>query len=184
MSILIQSEPPFFQSPQCTPHGKTYDTWILVSWLSDRDSGSCLGLLLDEFICRLKSGGVMDPGPSYKTLQTNDFRFLNFWKSPLQAQDTVTKLVKILWRLPTLTRCSLPCRGATVLGHYSSARALPSGGSGFWIFAKLHSRPEKLVFEHKWAIFTKFGEIPQMLALFEWPWLPEVQLTWVLFGSD
>ena len=40
---------------------------------------------------------------------------------------------------------------------------------GFWIFAKLHSRPEKWVFEHRWAIFTKFGEIPQMVALFIWP---------------
>ena len=40
---------------------------------------------------------------------------------------------------------------------------------GFWIFAKLHSRPEKWVFEHRWAIFTKFGEIPQTVALFERP---------------
>ena len=35
---IIQSEPPFFQSSQCTRHGKTFDTRILISWLPDRDS--------------------------------------------------------------------------------------------------------------------------------------------------
>ena len=64
--------------------------------------------------------------------------------------------MKILGWLPTLTGCSLPSRGATVLGPCSMARALTS-------------RPEKQVFEHRQAIFTKFGEIPQTVALFEWP---------------
>ena len=85
MCILIQSKPPSFQSPQCTRHGKTFDTRISVSWLPDLDSyavsvwqpgdldsrisgfssevdlgsWSCLGLLLDEYICRLKSGGLL-----------------------------------------------------------------------------------------------------------------------------
>ena len=85
MCILIRSEPPFFQSPQCTCHGKTFDTRISISWLPDLDSyavsvgqpgdldsrisgfssevdlgsWSCLGLLLDKFTCRLKSGGSL-----------------------------------------------------------------------------------------------------------------------------
>ena len=40
---------------------------------------------------------------------------------------------------------------------------------GFWIFEKLHSRPEKWVFEHRWAFFTNFGENPHTVALFERP---------------
>ena len=85
MCILIRSKPPIFQSPQCTRHGKTFDTRISVSWLPDLDSyavsvgqpgdlnsrisgfssevdhgsWSCLGLLLDEYTCRLKSGGLL-----------------------------------------------------------------------------------------------------------------------------
>ena len=193
MSILIQSEPPFFQSPQCTPHGKTYNTWILVSWLSDRDSGSCLGLLLDEFICRLKSGGVMDPGPSYKTLQTNDFRFLNFWKSPFQARDMVIlpKLVKILHSRPEIQSIEQnwwkSCDGYPLWLDVACLPEVPLSWVtvpwqehfilmvlGFWIFAKLHSRPEKWVFEHRQAIFTKFGKIPQTQKSFQ-AWLTGVQ---------
>ena len=51
MCILIRSKPPSFQSPQCTRHGKTFDTRI-----SGFSSEVDLGLLLDEFTCRLKSG--------------------------------------------------------------------------------------------------------------------------------
>ena len=76
MCIHIWSKPTFFQSPESTRHGKTFDTQILVSWLPDlgsyavsvwqpgdlnsRISGfsSEVDLLLDEFICRLKSGGL------------------------------------------------------------------------------------------------------------------------------
>ena len=57
MCILIQSEPSFFQSPQCTRHG------------------SCLGLLLDEFTCRLKSGG------SLLTLFASSHNRGNFYKN-------------------------------------------------------------------------------------------------------
>ena len=38
MCILIRSKPPSFQSPQCTRHGKTFDTRISISWLPDLDS--------------------------------------------------------------------------------------------------------------------------------------------------
>ena len=38
MCILIRSEPPSFQSPQCTRHGKTFDTRISISWLPDLHS--------------------------------------------------------------------------------------------------------------------------------------------------
>ena len=120
--------------------------------------------------------------PKAEVLQIIDFSSFNFWKSPFHAWGIVIlpELVKILWWLPTLTGCSLPSRGATVLGACSMARALHSDGSRFIIFAKPHSRPEKWVFEQRRAIFTKFGEIPHILWMaIAWP--AEVQLTWVLF---
>ena len=54
---------------------------------------------------------------------------------------------------------------------------------GFWIFAKLHSRPEKQVFEHRWAFCHQFWRnstdgCPLWSAIAR---PPEVQLTWVLF---
>ena len=115
----------------------------------------------------------------------NDFRFLNFWKSPYQARDMVIlpELVKILWWFPTLTRCSLPCRGATVLGHYSSPRALPSGGSRFLNFCKT---PLQAWETSVWTQMSNFYQnwrnstdgCPLWMAKAR---LPEVQLTWVLF---
>ena len=50
MCILIQSEPPFFQSPQCTRHGKTFNTQILISWLPDLDSYAVSVGQLGDFI--------------------------------------------------------------------------------------------------------------------------------------
>ena len=99
MCILIRSKPPIFQSPQCTRHGKTFDTRISVSWLPDLDSyavsvgqpgdlnsrisgfssevdhgsWSCLGLLLDEYTCRLKSGGLLLT--EYNFLEKNVTKF-------------------------------------------------------------------------------------------------------------
>ena len=93
--------------------------------------------------------------PKVRALQINDFRFLNFQKSPFEARDIVvfTKLVKILWWLPTLTKCSMPSRGATDLGPYSMARALHSDGSRFLNFQKSPF--------HAWDIvlFTKLVKI-------------------------
>ena len=110
--------------------------------------------------------------PKARALQTNDFSFLNFWKSPFQAWDMVI--------LPKLV---IYC---DVYPLYPAVACLPEVPLswvpvpwqehfilmvlGFWIFAKLHSRPEKQVFEHRWAFFTKAIARP-----------PMVQLTWVLF---
>ena len=120
-----------------------------------------------------------------QALQINDFRFLNFQKSPFQARDIVifTKLVKILWRLPTLTKCSMPFRGATVLGPYSMARALHSDGSRFLNFCKTSLQAWEM---SVWTQMSNFHQIwrnstdgcPLWTAVAQ---PPEVQLTWVLF---
>ena len=129
----------------------------------------------------------MDPGHSQNSevLQTNDFRFLNFQKIPFQARDIVNwaKLLKILWRSPTLTGCSLPSRGATVLGACSMARALHSDGSRFLNFCKT---PLQAWETSVWTQMSDFHQFwrnstdgsPLWMAI---AWPPEVQLTWVLF---
>ena len=91
--------------------------------------------------------------------------------------------MKILWQLTALTGCSLPSRGATVLGHYSSARALPSDGSGFWTFCKTSLQASQM---RVWTQMSNFYQnlrnstdgCPLWMGKAR---LPEVQLTWVLF---
>ena len=93
------------------------------------------------------------------------------------------ELVKILCRLPTLTRCSLPCRGATVLGPCSMARALHYDGSRFLNFCKTPLQAWEM---SVWTQTSNFHQIwrnstdgcPLWIAIAR---LPEVQLTWVLF---
>ena len=120
-----------------------------------------------------------------EALQTNDFWFLNHQKSPFEAKEKVIwiKLAKILWRLSTLTGCSLPSRGATVLSHCSMARALHSDGSRFLNFCKTPLQAWEM---SVWTKTSNFHQIwrnskdgcPLWMAI---AWLPEVQLTWVLF---
>ena len=129
----------------------------------------------------------MDPGHSQNSevLQTNDFRFLNFQKIPFQARDIVnwTKLLKILWHSPTLTGCSLPSRGATVLGACSMARALHSDGSRFLNFCKTPLQAWETSVWIQMSVFHQFWRnstdgCPLWTAIAR---PPEVQLTWVLF---
>ena len=107
--------------------------------------------------------------------------FLNFWKSPFEARDIVvwTKLVKILWRLPILTGCSLPAEVPLSWVPFLWHEHFPLMVLGFWIFAKLHSRPEKQVFEHRQAIFIKIWRnfLDGCSLWTAIAWLPEVQLT-------
>ena len=123
--------------------------------------------------------------PKARALQSNDFSFLNFWKSPFQARDMVIlpKLVKILWRLPTLSSCSLPSRGATVLGACSMARALHSDGSRFLNFCKTPLQAWETSVWTQMSVFHQFWRnstdgSPLWMAIAR---PPEVQLTWVLF---
>ena len=93
------------------------------------------------------------------------------------------KLVKILWRLPTLSGCSLPSRGPTVLGACSMARALHSDGSGFLNFCKT---PLQAWETSAWTQISDYHQFwrnstdgcPLWSAIAR---PPEVQLTWVLF---
>ena len=129
----------------------------------------------------------MDLGPFYKAwvLQTNKFRFLNFLKNTFDARDIViwTKLVKVLWWLPNLSGCSLPSRGATVLGLYSMLRGLPSDGSRFLNFCKTSLQAWET---SVWKQMSDFHQIwrnstdgcPLWTAIAQ---PPEVQLTWILF---
>ena len=93
------------------------------------------------------------------------------------------KLVKILWRLPTLSGCSLPSRGATVLGACSMARALHSDGSRFLNFCKT---PLQAWETSVWTQMSDFHQFWRNSTDGSPLWMaiarpPEVQLTWVLF---
>ena len=93
------------------------------------------------------------------------------------------KLVKILWRLPTLSGCSLPSRGATVLGACSMARALHSDGSGFLNFCKT---PLQAWETSVWTQMSDYHQFWRNSTDGSPLWMaiarpPEVQLTWVLF---
>ena len=88
------------------------------------------------------------------------------------------KLVKILWRLPTLSGCSLPSRGATVLSQCSMAK-----GSRFLNFCKTPLQSwetsvwtQMSDFHQFWRNSTDGSPLWMAIAL-----PPEVQLTWVLF---
>ena len=124
MCILIRSKPPSFQSPQCTRHGKTFDTRISISWLPDLDSydsrisgfssevdlgsWSCLGLLLDEYICRLKSGGLLltksggqqiSWGQIQQTLPVQLMCYLSFARSRFPPPRSPVWCLLTLWLL-------------------------------------------------------------------------------------
>ena len=123
--------------------------------------------------------------PKAQALQTIDFSLLNFWKSPFPARDTVnlTKLVKILWQLPTLTKCSMPSRGASVLDACSIARTLHSDGSRFLNFCKTPLQAWEMSvwtktsnFHQNWRNSTDGCPLWTAIAR-----PAEVQLTWVLF---
>ena len=164
----------------------------------------------------LTSLGVMEPGPVLKHSKLlclpgsaaicqrqghSILMIFGFWiskKSPLQAWYIVvfTKLVKILWQLPTLTRCSMPSNGDTVLGPCSIARALYSDGFSafdqqFFFRSKrqflqnstlgLRYVPLKMLSQNPWHLrhfsFSFDGySVWQAIAR-----PAEVQLTWVLF---
>ena len=93
------------------------------------------------------------------------------------------KLVKILWHLLTLSGCSLPSRGPTVLGACSMARALHSDGSRFLNFCKT---PLQAWETSVWTQMSDFHQFWRNSTDGSPLWTaiarpPEVQLTWVLF---
>ena len=121
---------------------------------------------------------VLGPFSTASQCQTDYLGLLNFCKTPLQAWEmsvwTKTSNFHQIWRnstdgCPLWTAVAQPpeVQLTWVLFLWLANAQLMIWG--FWIFAKLHSRPEKWAFEQRRAIFTKIGEIPQTVALFERP---------------